>query len=410
MFSKGHHPVIQKTSKTIFWSSILHEPIACFIPLLPFILLKDLHATTLQIVLLTMLSPISALFSIYWSSRISTLGEGLKKNFLGASILARAPLLLSLIFPNVWLIILSSACYNLFSRASIPSWMEMLKLNLPNKIREKFFSIGSAIGYGEGICLAILMGSLLDHSLWVWRPILALALIISLIGSLVQFYMPLREGKSICAKKEKYSILTPWKESFSLLKKRKDFLRFQWAFMAGGFGLMMFKPLLPQFFDQILMISYRDLMIAFSVCKGLGFILTSQKWSQMMQKTSLSLLTSFVLLGFALFSLFLLAAKIHLNYIFIAYVVYGIAQAGSHLIWHLSGPFFAGDRENSSSYSNVNIVLVGVRGLLGPLLGGILGTLLGIEILLTISIFLYFIGIASLNVSVPTTLKTPISQ
>jgi MFS family permease len=78
-----------------------------------------------------------------------------------------------------------------------------------------------------------------------------------------------------------------------------------------------------------------------------------------------------VLVGFAIFPLVIVAAILHPYWIYVAYFIYGIAQAGSHLIWHLSGPLFA-EGEKSLRYSGVNIVMVGIRGALGPPLGGLL--------------------------------------
>ena len=129
-------------------------------------------------------------------------------------------------------------------------------------------------------------------------------------------------------------------------------------------------------FMETLKISFRELMIAYSICKGFGFVLTSSLWSRALSYLTVGTFTACVLVGFALFPLLIVAAMAHQYWIYVAYFVYGIAQAGSHLIWHLSGPLFA-EGEKSSRYSGVNIVMVGIRGVLGPPLGGLLVTLIG---------------------------------
>ncbi|MFI5334962.1 MAG: hypothetical protein ACHQT8_07385, partial [Chlamydiales bacterium] len=55
----------------------------------------------------------------------------------------------------------------------------------------------------------------------------------------------------------------------------------------------------------------------------------------------------------------------------LAHLIYGIAQGGSHLVWHLSGTIFAGE-ENSTPFTTVNVLMIGLRGAVGPLLGGLL--------------------------------------
>ena len=51
-------------------------------------------------------------------------------------------------------------------------------------------------------------------------------------------------------------------------------------------------------------------------------------------------------------------------------------QAGSEMSWNLSGPIFA-DREDSSPYSALNVITVGIRGCVVPLLGTFLCSAMG---------------------------------
>jgi len=121
-------------------------------------------------------------------------------------------------------------------------------------------------------------------------------------------------------------------------------------------------------------------------------------------RISVSRFTGLVLFGFALFPLFILLAPMFHGWLYLAYIIYGIAQAGSHLIWHLSGPMFA-DHEDSSTYSGVNIVMVGVRGVIAPPLGALLSASLGIYYPLVTSIVLSLIGISFLYYKAPARLK-----
>lgn len=398
---------LHSTRRAIFLSSIFHEPFSALYPLLPFIFLKDLGASSLQIVLLIMLKPIAALFSFYWSSKVKKRKDLLRMNLLGAGILARVPMLVCLYINNIWLLIISAALYMLFSRASIPAWMEMLKLNLPSKIREKLFSVGAAVGYGTGILIAIGAGELLDYDISLWKTLYAASILLGLIGVIIQCLIPIRGEKEVIVtstESNSWSFIKPWKDSLHLMRTRPDFSRFQMGFMAGGFGLMLVQPVIPQFFDQVLHLSYKNLMIAYSVCKGLGFVFTSSFWSHALTKISLSRFTALVLFGFALFPLCILFASTSYGWLYLAYILYGIAQAGSHLIWHLSGPMFA-DHEDSSTYSGVNIVMVGIRGIIAPPLGALLAATLGLYYPFITSILLCLIGITFLYYKAPARLK-----
>ncbi len=394
---------VSSTRRAILLSSVLHEPFSALYPLLPFIFLKDLGASSLQIVLLVMLKPLVALFSFYWSSRVKKRRDLLRMNLLGAGILARVPLLICLYINNIWLLIIAAALYMLFSRASIPAWMEMLKLNLPSKVREKLFSVGAALGYGVGILIAIGAGELLDRDISLWKSLYAGSILIGLLGVVIQCIIPIRGEHEQEATLEKVRN-NPWKDSLHLMKTRPDFRRFQMGFMAGGFGLMLVQPVIPQFFSEVLHLSYKNLMIAYSICKGLGFVFTSSLWSIGLTRLSISHFTALVLFGFSLFPLCILFAPLSEWCLYLAYILYGIAQAGSHLIWHMSGPMFS-DHEDSSTYSGVNIVMVGVRGVIAPPLGGLLAAVTGLYYPFFTSIVLCLIGISFLYYKAPARLR-----
>jgi hypothetical protein len=383
----------KKTRKYIYISSLFSEPLVSLYPILPFILLKSLGATNLQIVLFTTLKPLSSIFAFYWSERASQNKQSLRLNLIGAGLLARIPLGLAICFDNVWFFVFASTLYMLFSRAGIPAWMEILKNNMEKKELEKAFSFSSSIAYAEGILIAIGVSIFLDNKPSSWKLFFALAIFFGLIGlffqSLVSRDALVKKNETTSKKNFKDFILAPWRDSVKLMKSRKDFSLFQTAFMIGGFGLMLIQPVLPIFFTEYLNLSYKDLIISYSICKGLGFLLSSSFWSYALNCYSIPVFTSFVLFGFALFPILILLTLKNFYFVYIAYFFYGIAQAGSHLIWHLSGPLFAKE-ENSSRYSGVNIVLVGVRGFFGPIAGGLLEIWLKPLILFLISAFLCF--------------------
>jgi ABC-type polysaccharide/polyol phosphate export permease len=70
---------------------------------------------------------------------------------------------------------------------------------------------------------------------------------------------------------------------------------------------------------------------------------------------------------------------------------YGIAQAGSHLIWNLSSGYFSKDQD-STPYTALNILLQGIRGCFAPLLGGLMTQLMGPLIVLITGAMIAFFG------------------
>ena len=59
-----------QTRMAYIWSHLLNAPFWAIYNMLPFILYKDLHATSWQIGAMITLKPVVSLFSMYWSSLV----------------------------------------------------------------------------------------------------------------------------------------------------------------------------------------------------------------------------------------------------------------------------------------------------------------------------------------------------
>lgn len=340
--------------------------------LLLFILSKDLNATPLQITALIALKPIVSLFSPYWSALVHQRPDRLRSNVILASLIGHAPFFLFPWVTNPWFLIGSGALFLMLKRGVIPTWMEILKRNLPEQKRHRTFSYGSVLSYLGGAILPIFFGMWMDVDAKAWRLLFPLTSLLSLTGTLFLLRIPIDETPIVkAAFNLKETLIRPWKNAYHLFKTRPDFTKYQIGFMLGGGGLMIMQPALPPFFIGELGLSYTALAIALATCKGIGFTLTSRIWANFINRLSIFRFSAIVTVLAAFFPLALLCAKINISWIYIAYVIYGIMQAGSELSWHLSGPLFARSEE-SSPYSSVNVVTVGLRGLIAPVCGSFL--------------------------------------
>lgn len=361
------------TRFAFIWMQIATEPFIAFSTLLLFILRKDLGATALQISILATLRPVLSVLSFYWSSNLLRQRSKLLSNFMGAWVLSFLPFLCLPFISNVWFVILCSAIYQIFSRATIPSKMEILKLNLEKEPREKLFSRLYVLGFIESICLGLFVGKLLDIHNGAWQILFALAAILSLTSTFIQMNIPLPQNLKQDDKVLPITtnrLLQPIKDTIHLMRSRPDFARFQWGFMIGGFALMFITPAVNIYYADTLNLTHDNLAIARYIWMGIGVVATSFLWRRGISRLAVNRVTSMIIFGFSLFPMALLFATSNIFWVNIAFLFYGIAQAGSHLIWHLSGTLFA-DNEDSSKFSGVNILMVGLRGLIAPVLGGL---------------------------------------
>ena len=383
----------KKTSLALFWSNFLSEPLLTLYGLLGFILYRDLGASPFAISLMIMLKPIVTVLSFYWS--VGLKGKKLKSNALWAGLWMRVPFLLCPWIDESWYVIAAAVNYMFWYRAGVPAWVEILKRNVKRGARERIFSLSSAAAYGEGVILSIGMGALLDQNPTCWKILLFGCALLGLTSLALLSRIEIVEEKEVISTPTslKEVIVRPWRDGFRLMKENRSFSLFQWGFMISGLGIMLIQPALPLLAVDWLGVNYTEMLVAISIAKGLGFSLSSPLWARYFERVSLLRISSIVFLSVGVFPLLLTLSSFGLGWFYVAYFWYGVGQGGSHLVWNMSGPIFAG-KEDSSRYTGVGVVMAGLRGVVGPGLGALLATGWGpIQVLCLGSLLCFYSGI-----------------
>ncbi len=356
---------------------VLDTPFWAIYNILSFILYKDLHATPFQIAVMIALKPLVSLLSMYWSAAINQRRDRLISNIIWARILGYLPFLAFPFISNVWFFIGAFGLYMMLAVGIVPAWMEVLKLNIPSKTREKVFSYTQAFGYMGGGLLPFAIGWMLDGYFQAWRWVFPLCSLMALTALYFQIRIlipPIMDAPPETELKPlKFSdeILKPWKSARDLLLQRPDFKDYQIGFMILGSGLMIMAPALPIYFVDILNLSYTEFLIAATLCKGIGFAIASPVWSRLIHQADIYRFCSWIAGLACLYPLCLMLAKVQLFWLYTGFLGYGIMQAGNELNWNMSGPIFA-KNDDSSAYSSLNIIAVGIRGAVIPLAGSLL--------------------------------------
>lgn len=364
----------QRTRSAYVATRVLDTPFWAIYNMLPFILYKDLHATPLQLALIMTLKPLVSLLSLYWSAAINKRRDRLVSNIIWARWLGYLPFFFFPFVNNIWFFIASFGLYMMLAVGIVPAWMEILKLNIPGKSRERVFSYTQAFGYMGGGLLPFVLGWVLDGYFQAWRWIFPAAACLALFSFFFQSRILIPINQSLPASAPlniKERLITPWKNAWELICHRIDFRYFQIGFMILGSGLMIMQPALPIFFVDVLNLSYMELAIALTLCKGIGFAVASPFWSRWIHHIDIFRFSSLLAALGCLFPLCLILAKFHLLWLYIGYISYGIMQSGNELTWNMSGPIFAKD-EDSSLFSSVNVLAIGLRGSFVPALGSLI--------------------------------------
>jgi len=364
---------VLKTQQAYLATRILDIPLWAIYNMLPFILIKDLNASPFQLAVILAMKPVVSILSMYWSSLVNDRADRLRSNIILARILGCSLFFLFPLFTSPWFFIITSGVYMTLAVGAVPAWMEILKLNLSDASRKKTFAWGSAMGYLGGGILPIVFGWSMDSSTQIWKWIFPAAATVSLLATIFQMRIPITKGEVSPCKTKSNRLLDPWISAFNLVKERTDFAKYQIAFMVIGGGLMLMQPALYVFFDEQLGLSYVEFAVALSLCKGVSYAIASPLWAKWMSKVDIFRFSSAVTSVACLFPILILFSPQHMIWLYLAYIIYGITQAGNELSWNMSGPLFAGSAD-SSRFTSVNVVSVGLRGMVFPALGSILCT------------------------------------
>ncbi len=351
-------------------SRAVSGPLEALYTLLIFILSKELDATALQLTVLAASKPVVSLISFNVNGFIIGKPHRVRLFLLAASIIGALPCLFFPWIKSPWYYIVAYAIFITALRASFPAWMEILKNN--NKEMASTVAKGSAVNYFIVLFVPLLASGWMDSDPHIWKILYVVCACFQLLNVVCIACLELIPIK-IADNPPSPGIMTLWKEGWNLLAKDIRLTQYHVLFFLGGAGLVALQPVLPFYFKESLHLSYTQLTLAFSLCKGIAFVMSSPFWVGLSRKVSLYLLNGWIGLFSVLFILFLATAGMNTYTLFPAYLMYGAMQAGCELSWNLSGPYFA--RENESTlYSSLNLALVGIRGCIFPFVGSLLFT------------------------------------
>lgn len=375
---------LNKTRTAYVATRVLDTPFWAIYNMIPFILYKDLHASPWQLAFVIALKPLVSILSTYFNAALKTKQNQLPHHIVLTRVIAYLPFLLVPFLSSSWFLIFSFGLYMMLAVGLVPSWMELLKLNIPVKTREQVFSYTQAFGYIGGGLLPFLFGWLLDSYYEAWRWIFPLAAATALLAFFFQRQIVVPITPTETPSPTGLKVFTPWREAWALLKRREDFAHFQLGFLLLGTALMVIQPVLPIYFVDQLHLSYMEISVALTFCKGLGFAAATPFFSRWMHKMGIFPLTSLISFISLLFPLCLLAANYGILWLYAGYFFYGIMQSGNELVWNMSGPYFA-KNENSADYTSINVISTGVRGAFVPALGSFLAASFGLPIVMGLS-------------------------
>ncbi len=338
---------------------------------------KALLATEWQILIITLIWPVSNFLSI-WMGRFLERSCNKSRYILLAGLLGRLSLLWALWMAgiNQYLILLLL----LYSANSliIPAQNSIFQRNIDVSRRAKVYGYTISLGMLVSIVVTFVAGRLLDSRESSYRLILAVT---GLAGFIHCFFLsrvkiePLQD----CVKTEKQPwktvLMDPIRRTFSLLKENPAFASFERSFSIYGMGFIMMTPVIPLYLVDVLKLNYTANFLSKGILSQLGMLLLSPLIGKLHDRMHP---LSFISISFATLMIFPLLVIVSAAYagnqvvatilIFVAYLIFGLAMTGINIAWNMSSIFFAG-KEDAAMYQSVHVTLTGIRGLIAPFLG-----------------------------------------
>ena len=323
-------------------------------------------AEPFQLTLIACVKPISSFFAFYASSLLFDNPGRIRVYLLINTLIGCLPCLFYPFTQNIWFYIGSYALFMITLRAVYPAWVEVLRTGMETAALSRVISQGTSICYFLGIFLPPILCFYMDKQKNLWGY---LFLGFACLQMLSMIFISFIDSNSNLAIRK--CLINPFKKGWRLLKENPAFFHYQIVFFLGGAGIIGSQSIIPIYFKENLDLTYTQLGLGFSFCKGISFILSSPYWAKWANRISLYYLNCAVNLFTCLFFALIIAANSEVSWLFLAYIFYGAMQAGCEMSWNLSGPFFSGTKE-STIYSSLNLAVVGIRGCICPFLGYLL--------------------------------------
>jgi len=367
---------LKKEEKKVF----VHLMISAFFYgfFLSFILIKEiiarkaLDATDFQLSLLVMIFPVTSVFSIWWGKLLERTVDK-SKYFLLISLFGRLLLACGLIISNMNQFLILSLIIFIFHSSYIPARNSIYQKKIYKFSRGKIFGITLSITTLISMIFSYIAGRTLDFNENFFKYVLFIIAFMGFFDSLILFFIKNKSNKE--KKKVKFynMFIDPLKRSWEILKRNNDFRRFEIGFMIYGMGFLMMMLAVPIFLVDIMKFNYTTSFLAKAVVAQIGLFLLAPFMGYLHDRFHPTKFTIFSFGMLILYPFILLISQFFDFYnlqvviVFIGFFIFGVARAADTVVWNMGSVYFAKD-EDSSMYQSIHVTLMGIRGIIAPML------------------------------------------
>jgi MFS family permease len=350
---------------------------------------NGLGASVMQITLLTMIWPVSNLFSVLVSHFVDSSNRHSIAIFIGAAL--RLPIALMFFSGSVNLMLFLLFLYFGSNSLVIPGQNAVMRSRYEKGRRGLLFGWTMSILNLFALPSAMLAGSFLDADFSFYKWLFVIEGIMGCGQAVVMGFMA--RGMTDPVAVAKSNLRDFFRSLGEVLKGDREFVLFETFFMVYGFGFMSIQPAIPFFSQEVLKLSYEQYAMAKGVIGQMGMLFLGPFLGAKMDKLHPFKFTGAACIILAGFPLLLVASSLKPSFgiplFYAAWLFFTIGMAGVNLSWNMSSMFFAPEGR-TATYQGLHVTATAFRGFLGPILGSVVMEYLGFSanFLLSFAFFL----------------------
>ncbi len=344
---------------------------------------KSLGATQWQIVLLTMIPNILQLLALLSAPYIQRVER--RRLFIAGGVVGRLAFLGMLAVFHPWPFIGIVVIHGLVQSVLIPAQNVLYQVNYDPAIRGRLYGRAVTFGGLATVATAFGAGHLLDLDPEAYRWIYPLAGVAGFFSCWVFGSIRLRRSKApppeetpapepdavrLASATELGNALgpTPLGVLRETLVRDAGFRRFETGIFAYGLGFMCMQPVFARLFVDELGMDYSEASMAKGVVFYFVYLLTLGAAGKLLDRIGLERMTSRSCLVLAAFAVLMTVVATPLQAV-AGFALFGLGLGGISIAWTM-GPVQFAPPGASARYMGVHVALVGVRALIGFVLGG----------------------------------------
>jgi len=368
--------------------------------LVPFVLAKSLAASGELITLSVTMDTGGMLLALYWG-HLLTRGNRRLLILLGG-IGGRMILLLSFLVNSAEMFVLLLAAVYFFGSLVYPAQNGILQANFRPQLQGRIWGVGTSIQNILAVTTSLIVGRTLDHDPGFYKAVYATIglfgfIYLWILSSLCQpdHAVPgfadeepssgvRRQGSSdLDLGRLVHRLLCPFAEALATYRRDHGYLWYEANFMAYGLAFLMLYTMLPILLAERLSLAYEQISTARIVIAQLGVAMLAPLMGWMSDRYHPARLCQLAFGIMAIFPLGLIYAHNATTtqperIVYLVFVIYAVGMAGVNIGWNVGSISFA-PAGLGSHYQGIHVAMVGIRGLLGPLLGFTVYRFFGME-------------------------------